>query len=544
VSAVAGPPPRRPSGAPCRYPPGVAGRIILVILLLFVLGAPLALQRSRPSPPPDARRLIVITPHNEQIRAEFKEAFEAWHLREHGEPAAVVWSVPGGTSEIRRMLQAQFEAAIEEGREPGGAADLVFGGGSYEHSVLQQGVTATGPDGVERTVSISVPPDLDLARVARIYGDPPTVGDVRLFDAAGHWFGTALSGFGILWNRDALALARDVPREEVEDPTGWEGLCDPRLRGWVALVNPAQSGSITTAFDAILQRKGWEEGWRILRRAAANARYFSASSLKPPTDVTQGDAAMGVCIDFYGRFQAQAMREAGDPDRLGYLDPPGATVIDPDPISMLRNAPDPELAARFIAFTLTDEGQSLWQLPAGETGVAAGGLGPRRFELRRLPIVRSTYERFGDRMIDRVVPFAVASPVEAPNRAIRSLIAPIFAAMAMDNHEDLVAAWTAITSHPAYPDTPGIVTAEDVDDPALRAMLAAFDSMPAIPVPGGEALPLDTDEHVAAIRTGWLREGFADAGLWHPDESPDGALRRLASRAFRDRYRDIVRRSG
>ncbi len=520
------------------------GRSVLIVLLLVVLGAPLALRPSRPSPPEDARRLIVITPHNEQIRAEFKEAFEAWHRREFGEPAAVVWSVPGGTSEIRRMLQAQFEAAIEEGREPGGSADIVFGGGSYEHSVLQRGVTATGPDGVERTVSISVPAGLDPDRVAEIYGEPPLVGDTPLHDPEGHWYGTALSGFGILWNRDALALARGVPREAVVDPAGWEGLCDPRLRGWVALVNPAQSGSITTAFDAILQRKGWRDGWRILRRAAANARYFSASSLKPPTDVTQGDAAMGVCIDFYGRFQAQAMREAGDADRLGYLDPPGATVIDPDPISVLRNAPDPELARRFVAFTLTDAGQSLWQLPASEEGAAAGGLGPRRFELRRLPIVRSMYARYGDRMIDRVDPFAVAAPVEAPNRAIRSLIAPIFAAMAMDNHEDLVAAWTAITSHPAYPETADLVTAEDVDDPELKAMLVAFDAMPAIPVPGGTALPLDTDEHVTAIRAGWLREGFAEAGLWHRDESPEGALRRLASRAFRDRYRDIVRRSG
>ncbi len=519
-------------------------RVILILLFVLVLGAPLVLQPSRPPSDPDARRLVIITPHNEQIRAEFKEAFEAWHLREHGEAVNVIWSVPGGTGEIRKMLIAQFETAVAEGREPGGSADLVFGGGSYEHSVLKRGVRETTPDGEEVSVSISMPSGLPEDLVAGTYEDPPTIGDTRMWDADGHWYGTALSGFGVMWNRDALAMARAVPRAEVRDPEGWEALCDPALEGWVALVNPAQSGSITTAFDAILQRKGWVDGWRILRRAAANARYFSASSLKPPTDVTMGDAAMGVCIDFYGRFQSQAIREAGDPDRLGYLDPPGATVIDPDPISMLRGAPDPELARRFIAFTLSPEGQSLWQFPASDAGSAAGGLGPRRFELRRLPIVRSMYRQYPDRMIDQVDPFAVASAVASPNRDMRALIAPLFAALAMDNHHELTQAWRAIIRHPAYPEGGGIVTAEDVTDPDLAAMLRDFDAMPEIPMGDGRSLPLDTDAHVGEIRAAWLRGGLADAGLWHPDESPEGALRRLASRAIRDRYRNIIRLAG
>jgi hypothetical protein len=226
------------------------------------------------------------------------------------------------------------------------------------------------------------------------------------------------------------------------------------------------------------------------------------------------------------------------------VDPAGATVIDPDPISMLRGAPDPELARRFIAFSLTPEAQSLWQFPASDAGTAAGGLGPRRFELRRLPIVRSMYRQYGDRMIDQVDPFDVASAVEAPNRDVRGLIAPIFSAMAMDNHGELVAAWRRIIRHPAYPPHAGIVAAEDVDDPELASMLRAFDAMPEIPMPDGTTRSLETDEHVSEIRLGWLRGGFDGAGLWHRDESPEGALRRLASRVFRDHYRRVVRRSG
>ncbi|MFK7960356.1 MAG: ABC transporter substrate-binding protein, partial [Phycisphaerales bacterium] len=429
----------------------MTARIIILVLFVLTLAAPMALQGGRTPVDPDARPLIIITPHNEQIRHEFGLAFAKWHEDTYGEPAVIRWSVPGGTSEIRRMLIAQYEGAIEDGREPGGNADMVFGGGSYEHGELKKGVTATAPDGREVTISISAPVDFPASRLESIYGQPNQIGDAPLYDPDRHWFGTAVSGFGILWNRDALADAFGTVSGQPDappDPSTWADLTAPELYGWVALVNPAQSGSITTAFDAILQREGWTRGWQILRRAAANSRYFSASSLKPPTDVTQGDAAMGICIDFYGRYQAQAMVLAGDPDRLGYADPPGATVIDPDPISMLRGAPDPELAKRFIEFCLTEQAQSLWQFPArgrvaatSQAGDSAAGptadptdgpnddLGPDRFELRRLPILRSMYEEFPDRMIDQARPYEIARAVESPNRAIRSFIAPIFSAM-------------------------------------------------------------------------------------------------------------------
>ena len=39
------------------------------------------------------------------------------------------------------MLQAQFESALKSGKPVGGTADLVFGGGSYEHDQFKRGVT-------------------------------------------------------------------------------------------------------------------------------------------------------------------------------------------------------------------------------------------------------------------------------------------------------------------------------------------------------------------------------------------------------------------
>ena len=56
--------------------------------------------------------------------------------------------------------------------------------------------------------------------------------------------------------------------------------------------------------------RGWEAGLQLLIRMAANSRYFTDSASKIPHDVAQGNAAAGMCIDFYGRSYAADLRTA------------------------------------------------------------------------------------------------------------------------------------------------------------------------------------------------------------------------------------------
>ncbi len=505
-------------------------RIVIAVCFVVLLAVPLLFRpaQSSTTSSADALPVIIITPHNEQIRYEFGRAFNLWHQRKYGQPANAIWSVPGGTSEIRRMLEAQFTAALEAGKEPGGDADLVFGGGSFEFGRLKKGVVIKSLDGKAHDEPITAPVDFSDAWLGQTYGEN-RIGDDPLYDKDKYWFGVAMSGFGIVYNRDVL---RSIG---LNDPQRWSDVCDPRLQGWVALVNPSQSGSVTTAFDAILKRHGWEEGWRVLRRMGANARYFSAVSLKPPIDVTHGDAAVGVSIDFYGRYQSQVMKEAGDPDRLGYVDPVGGSTIDVDPIAMLRNAPHPQTARRFIEFCLSEEGQALWQFRK-HSGSSGDQLGPERFELRRLPALRSMYQNHKDQFVDQVNPFETMTPVEHPNPNYRDFIAPLFAAMVMDNHRELKRAWKAITSHPLY----GTRTS----DPRLTEMLRLFDAMPEIEGPSGATYSLQDEASLALVRNGWLRGGWKDQNLWNPEDSPVDVMRRRFGEFFREKYRRIVEVSG
>src|SRR5205085_9265706 len=95
--------------------------------------------------------------------------------------------------------------------------------------------------------------------------------------------------------------------------------------------------------------------------------------------------AAGMTIDFYGRFQSEAVRKPDGSSRLQYTNATGGTSVSVDPIGLFRGAPNPELGREFIAFVMSPEGQKLWNWKVGTPG------GPHRYALRRLPILPALY---------------------------------------------------------------------------------------------------------------------------------------------------------
>lgn len=482
------------------------------------------------------RSLVIVTPHNEQIRREFADAFIRWHKSKYNESVGVDWSTPGGTSEIRRMLIAQYEADLMAGQPVGGHADLLFGGGSYEFHSLSKTLTVTVDD-EQRSTTILAPCDwLSQAQLDELYGRNEVDGQ-PIYDPKRHWFGAALSTFGIVSNTHQCELLGIKP------PEHWEDLATPKLFDSVALVNPAQSGSVATAFETILQRLGWRKGWQVLRRAAANSNQILAASSGIPTSVGDGESATGLAIDFYGRYQVQALHDSsllvGVPsiDRLTFTTPLGESVVDADPIAMLRGAPNQELAQRFIEFCLSIDGQLLWQLPAG-TGELCGHSRPAEFSLRRLPARRAAYECCQECFVDKVDPFANQNPM-TPNPNFRDFVSTIFVPMAISEHDLLRAAWKKIITHPAYPNTTSLVTAESVSDPQLKEWIEAFDRMPTIAGPNQSTFDLNDPSVLGTVRSGWIKGGFRADGLWEPRDEPVRLMRRRFTQFFAENYRQI-----
>ena len=142
--------------------------------------------------------------------------------------------------------------------------------------------------------------------------------------------------------------------------------------------------------------QGWAEGLNLIKRIAANSRYVTDSASKVPHDVATGNAIAGICIDFYGRSEAEwsAFQNDGKP-RMAFIDPVGGTSLSADPIQLLRGAPNRKAAVEFIEFVLSPEGQKLWDFKPGTPS------GPTQYVLRRMPIRKDLYiEKFRQYMAD------------------------------------------------------------------------------------------------------------------------------------------------
>ncbi len=370
--------------------------------------------------------------------------------------------------------------------------DVFFGGGEYDHNkAYRQGLT--------------VPPwpnPADAPAFETSHGIPLIPADI----AGEIWrtetlFGTAVSTFGICYNIDRLAdLSVTVP------PSRWSDLADPVYRHQLGVADPTKSGSIAKAFELMIHQacrdavtkagfsadevdgfetriraarlpdgelppeippayqqaveEGWLDGIRLVQRIGANARYFTDSASKVPIDVSMGNAAAGIAIDFYGRYQAQTSAGPDGRARMGFVTPIGGSGVSCDPISLLRGAPHRELAERFIAFTLLPEGQRLWTYRPGTPG------GPDTYALRRIPIrrdffpsddpaIQSAHETHAqyaaDDLADPMInPYALAESFTYQGRWTGrhfGIQRDIIRAMCMDAGQELRSAWDAVIAN-------------------------------------------------------------------------------------------------
>jgi iron(III) transport system substrate-binding protein len=515
-------------------------QITILVLLAIVLGVPFLMSAGKKgsSHTPGARTLIIVSPHVPQIRDEFGYGFSQWHERVYGEPASIDWRAPGGTSEIRKQLEALFDGAIKNAANNDGFAidgdgilsfnngasipfDIMLGGGSYDHTLLRKGVTVSTKKTIGSTTtnfdvhaSMSRPANFTQDELDEFFGEN-AIGPQELYDPEQYWIGTALSSFGIVYNRDVFKKLGLV------DPTAFDDLTVPELEGWIALADPRQSGSITTTFDSILGNEGWTHGWRTLRGMCGNTRYFTNSSTKPPIDVSQGEAAAGLAIDFYGRGQAQVIKDSGGGDRVGYADPAGAVYIDADPVSIINGGPDYELAMRFVRYCLTDEAQALWQFrtndPDNPPGPDGQPMGPRWHELRRMPVKRSMYTQYFDYFVDKVDPFEIVSDVKNPGW--REGVKVMMGAFGIDIANECRKAYKALNDAKA---------SGQFSDEELAELDALFFAFPKTEIEG-EMVPF-TEATYRRVRNAWR------------DQKRIANLKIEYTSFYRENYRELVRR--
>ncbi|MCP3869347.1 MAG: extracellular solute-binding protein [Gammaproteobacteria bacterium] len=275
-------------------------------------------------------KLTIVTSYPPDTTTTFKKAFENKY--------------PGVTVE---MLKKKTTAGIKFLQETvsNNKADLFW---------------ASAPDAFE----VLKGDELLVKYQTKVKGIPEKVGAFPINDPDGYYKGFAASGYGIMWN------TRYLKAKKLPVPNEWADLKDPVYFGHVGMSAPSRSGTTHLTVETVLQGMGWDAGWAEWKAIAGNFDTVTERSFGVPDGVNSGQFGAGIVIDFFGL----SSKASGFPVDFVY---PKVTTLVPANIAIVRNAPNPEAAAAFIEYLLSNEGQELLLDP----------------KIRRLPVNPSTYAK-------------------------------------------------------------------------------------------------------------------------------------------------------
>jgi len=331
------------------------------------------------------KEVVIVTSFPKELFENYKKAFEAKH--------------PGVTVVVNvKQTNAGVTYLQETKAKP--AADIFWVSAPDAFLTLKT-------DGILEKYT---PPKEILARM------PAKIGAFPISDPDGTYFGFAVSGYGLMWNKPYMQ-AHKLP-----EPKEWTDLTDPRFHGHLVISAPSRSGTTHLTIEVILQAYGWEKGWALLLNSGGNMGSITERSFGVPEAVNSGQYGVGVVIDFFG-LSAIA---SGFPVDFVY---PSLTSVVPASVGIVKGGPNPENARAFVNYLLSDEGQML--LFSKEIG--------------RLPVVPDLYAK---------APAGYPNPfkmklggVDFNNKLSsgrRSVVNSLFDHIITFRHAELKAAWAAI----------------------------------------------------------------------------------------------------
>jgi iron(III) transport system substrate-binding protein len=165
---------------------------------------------------------------------------------------------------------------------------------------------------------------------------------IKIRDEDWKWVGAEVFVLGLIYNTD-LVKPEDLPKT-------WDDLLDPKWKGKIQMSNPAASGTATLTVLSQLMRLGEDEGWEYFEKLVENANALPDSGSAPSKAVAKGEALIGVAFDFMA-YEMKAKGEAVD------FIVPEETPILVNPVSLVKDGPNPEGGKALIDYLLSKEGQ-------------------------------------------------------------------------------------------------------------------------------------------------------------------------------------------
>jgi len=287
------------------------GTVVTVLTVLLLLPAFAV-------PAQAADKLGWVGPVYTELSASLTAGFKAYYKEAYGKDVDITAVRPGG-----------WPVVVDKVRAWGGKpdADIFLGAGAPAHEVLK----------AEGLIVPYKPKGWDKI--------PLEWHGMKTKDKDGLWTVFAPWIVTNLYNEKVLQALKLPP------PKTWHELLNPIYRGQIVTTLPYASGTMHEAVEIILQGFGEEEGWKYLRLLAAQLARFSTGSTDTTQLVCRGEVPIGLAQP---QMNAMAARKDGFPVR-DLL--PEKTILVPEAVALLKNAPNEEVAKIFLDWLFSEDGQ-------------------------------------------------------------------------------------------------------------------------------------------------------------------------------------------
>jgi len=164
------------------------------------------------------------------------------------------------------------------------------------------------------------------------------------------WYATSLHALGVTYNEDVLNELNMLK------PQTWSDLLEGQYEGNLTMVDPTESEFTQPFIMLVIQSQNWTEGWEYFVKLAAFVKDYDDAETASVLKVASGYMPIAIVPDFYAYNEIQELEQIGIyPVNFTYLD---ATVLQPDPIAIIKRGKYLEEAKAFVDYVLTEQVQS------------------------------------------------------------------------------------------------------------------------------------------------------------------------------------------
>lgn len=167
---------------------------------------------------------------------------------------------------------------------------------------------------------------------------------IKLKHEDGYYVGVEMFVLGFSYNTDLVT--------EEEAPKNWEDLLDPKWEGKIQFPNPAASGTSTLMVLSYMMENGEEEGWEYFQKLTDQANSIPDSGSAPTKAVAMGEAHIGIGFDF------MAYEHQNNGETVDFIVPEKTPIL-VNPITLIKDGPNPEGGKDFMEFMLSEEAQEI-----------------------------------------------------------------------------------------------------------------------------------------------------------------------------------------